>query len=569
MTDMSAPSFDIPSVTVGAELGRGSFGGVYRGRHRWLDVDVAVKAVDVVADAAALEMALHEAQLMARLDHPNLLRIYDAGHLQAGIYLVLELMDGTCTPLRHLPPDRAMNVARQLLLGLQSLHDARILHRDIKPANCLIRHRDGRVKLADLGIAIEQSTRTEVLHQTAGTVPFMAPELFEPQAHFSATSDMYALGMTLACLLLDEDPFPRVPLPALVTWSAMGERPRITSLRPDLPRGLTTLVERMMASRRCDRPQSVAEALAALNDTSPAQRAAVQEHTGPRIGPWVLGEQNYSSSNWAGWVVTHAQTGVAARLTHLQQLGPLARSSDLILASAERASQLGHPAIVDVLDWGLYEGRAFVVTAPQGLAMDALIQSSGPRPEYEALQLALALAEALCYLHERGLVYQLVEPGSATVSSDARSVQLRWPVFCVPRGTPAVVGGKSQRALVTLYAAPETIENRGTIEPAADLYGLGEVLFFLLAGQAAFAGQQATLALLMAKTRPPDLRQRAPLVTAPTARLVASLLASAPEQRPADARTVVQELHRLLHRLAGEKTSGIGPTQRVGAAVQP
>src|SRR5687768_12130953 len=97
---------DLPGLTVGERLGRGAFGAVYRARHHALDVDVAVKVVDRAAlDAGGLDRALREARLMARLDHPNLLRIFDAGLAEGAVYLVLELMDGgSCKGMRSLPP---------------------------------------------------------------------------------------------------------------------------------------------------------------------------------------------------------------------------------------------------------------------------------------------------------------------------------------------------------------------------------------------------------------------------------------------------------------------------------
>lgn len=547
-----APALQLPAVTLGDELGRGSFGGVYRGHHRWLDVDVAVKVITGIADPSALELALREARLMARLDHPNLLRIYDAGHFDAGIYLILELMDGTCAPLRRLPAERALSVTRQLLQGLQALHDARVLHRDIKPANCLVRARDGRVKLADLGIAIEQSTRAKGQPETAGTLPFMAPELFEDPPRFSPASDLYALGMTLACLLLDQNPFPRAPAPALVAWIAMGERPSLTRARPELPHRLTALIDRLLARRSDDRPQTAAEALAALDDERPQTAAApTAPATGERVGAWVLGAPVYRSSNWQGDAVTHAHTGAAARLTRLQPDGPLGRSSALILAAAQRAARLDHPAIVDVVDWGLHQGRAYVVTTPQGCSLDDLVRAGGPRGEREALTLAVALAEGLRYLHGEGLVYQMIEPGSVAIAADARSVQLRWPVFCVPAGSPPAVDGRSQRVMVLPYAAPEAIENRSAIEASADLYGLGEVLYFLLAGQAACAGAQGVVPTLLAKMEPRDVRAQAPMTTAPTADLVNRLRSPQPADRPASAAQVAQALQRQLRLLGG------------------
>ncbi|MHB2015419.1 MAG: serine/threonine-protein kinase [Candidatus Xenobia bacterium] len=195
----------IPGVVVGRLLGSGSCGTVYEGHHETLDVPVAVKVVPTPNP----QEALLEARLMARLDHPNLLRVYDAGLLQDGLYMVLEFMDGGTLHGQHgLASDRLLETARHLLSALQALHAARVLHRDIKPDNCLLRRHDGRVKLADMGLAVTQLPRTGDAPELAGTVPFMAPELFTGSPHPTVRSDLYALGMTLACLALDADPYP-------------------------------------------------------------------------------------------------------------------------------------------------------------------------------------------------------------------------------------------------------------------------------------------------------------------------------------------------------------------------
>src|SRR5262245_2958543 len=105
---VDASTLTVPGVDVGGSLGHGSFGRVYRVRHRSLDVDVAVKMVDDrPGEAPVFEKALREARYMARLDHPNLLRIYDAGRLGEKIYLVLEFMDGgSLAGFHRMPADQ-------------------------------------------------------------------------------------------------------------------------------------------------------------------------------------------------------------------------------------------------------------------------------------------------------------------------------------------------------------------------------------------------------------------------------------------------------------------------------
>src|SRR5687767_7710855 len=276
------PPFTIPGVDVGDVLGAGTFATVYHGRHRFLDIDVAVKLVDPAPPGVrSTGLLLQEAQLMARLDHPNLLRVFDAGVLDRHIYLVCEFMDGgSCADLHGMSPERATDMSLQLLSGLQALHGARILHRDIKPHNCLART-DHRIKLADLGLAIEVTSSADVANETAGTIPYMAPELFERPARYGPASDLYALGMTLASFVLDALPFPRGTMSDVLPWIMGGARPNIAERRPDLPSPLAALIGRMIAPDAEERPQTATQALSELTPAMPsaplADRAATTE----------------------------------------------------------------------------------------------------------------------------------------------------------------------------------------------------------------------------------------------------------------------------------------------------
>jgi serine/threonine protein kinase len=559
----------IPGISVQDQLGEGSFGAVYRARHLIFDLDVAVKLIQPSSfeDPAELDNVLAEARLMARLDHPNLLRIYDAGRVGGSIYLTMELMDESCQELRALPADQAVSFANQLLGGLQALHEARIIHRDIKPANCLRRSRDNRVKLADLGIAVRETTRTsQRRYDFAGTLPFMAPETFDDPPRFGPLSDLYALGITMACMVLDSDPYPARTQSELMGWILGRARPRVGELRTDLPAALTSLVERMIAPDPSRRPQSAAEALVTLGAAStsapsPAVRVPSESPslTSRVIGPWLLGETVYTSPSWNHYVVTHVRTGAPGRLAELNARSIIADARKTILTSAARASELKHRAIVDVFDWGQIEGTTFVVSAPQGQTLQRLVEAQGPVDELEGVEFTLSLAEAIAYLHGAGLVYETVDPGSAVIAPNAREAQLGWPIYCVPMGTPATDSSDNPvRVWVPKWSPPEVVfePHKGTIDATVDIYGLGEILFFLLAGKQAFDGSQGHAALGYAKLqRVPHLRDHAPDVTAPTASLVRRLLDPEPANRPATAGEVVEMLRRIRDRLAGAAVS--------------
>src|SRR5262249_8562753 len=166
------------------------------------------------------------------------------------------------------------------------------------------------------------------------------------------------------------------------------------------------LVDRMMSPRLQDRPGSAAEALVTLSGVEampptvgPASASAESTPTLPRalprqpeellretarIGAWELGEVIFSSTNWLARVVTHVHTGNAARLVRLKPTGPLANKSDFILAAAERASRFNHPNLVNVIDWGLFGGRVYVVLTAQGRTLKDLVDNSQPLEEHDA-----------------------------------------------------------------------------------------------------------------------------------------------------------------------------------------
>lgn len=547
----------VPGLLLRGLLGEGAFGAVYRARHETLDIDVALKfvATEQLAGESAKEV-LREARLMARLDHPNLLRILDAGVVEAGVYLVLELMDGgSCQDLKRLPVEQGVGVLREVLSGTQALHAAGILHRDIKPANFLRREADGRIKLADLGLAIErdlQRSRWEL----AGTAPFMAPELFSFPPRYSVQTDLYAVGMSAACVLLEDRPYPKAGLDSLRDWAMSGRRPRLVDHRPDLPVEVARTIDRMTEPRATDRPADATEALRAILSVSASMlrvRSSQQPvgsdgetngegdaetfDFGGAVGPWQLGPEVYRSRNWLGRVVTHTHSAKPARLMQLLPTGKLSGTTDFILASAARASRLRHAGVVGVLDWGKHDGLAYIVTDEHGRALETLVRDAGQVSELDAVIFLATLADALRGLHEAGMVYQHLDPGAAVVARDARAAELRWPVYCVQAGTAAVADdGQGRRVFAKAFAAPEIADaSHGTIETSVDLFGLGATAAFLMAGEAAYQS-----ARLKGIGETPDVTSANATVTARTSALVAAMTAPQPSDRP-DAREVVDE----------------------------
>ena len=205
-----------PNLEIQALLGCGGMGAVYLAKQPELDRKVAVKILpQVTENAAAYEQRfLREARALARLNHPNIITIFDFGKTQGLYYFVMEFVDGVT--LRdaiaggQLSAKDALAIVTQLCDSLQFAHEEGIVHRDIKPENILIDQR-GRVKVADFGLAKllgpeptdENLTATQ---QVMGTMRYMAPEQMSGTKQVDHRADIYSLGVVFYELLTGELP---------------------------------------------------------------------------------------------------------------------------------------------------------------------------------------------------------------------------------------------------------------------------------------------------------------------------------------------------------------------------
>jgi tRNA A-37 threonylcarbamoyl transferase component Bud32 len=205
-----------PNLEIQAMIGCGGMGAVYRARQPELDRTVAVKILPrVTANAEAYEQRfLREARALARLNHPNIITVFDFGKTEGLHYFVMEYVDGVT--LRdvinggQLTAKDALAIVSQLCDSLQFAHDEGIVHRDIKPENILVDQR-GRVKVADFGLAklVGQDAATDNLtatQQVMGTMRYMAPEQMSGTKQVDHRADIYSLGVVFYELLTRELP---------------------------------------------------------------------------------------------------------------------------------------------------------------------------------------------------------------------------------------------------------------------------------------------------------------------------------------------------------------------------
>jgi serine/threonine-protein kinase len=250
-------------------LGKGGMSSVFLAEHILMRRRCAIKVLPTrrVADTSYLARFHREAQAVAALDHPNIVRAYDVDHQlerDAEIhFLVMEYVEGSSLQeliTRNGPASFCDSVEyiRQAALGLEHAHKAGMVHRDIKPGNLLV-DRNGTVKLLDLGLAryftTEEGTALTIAHdeKVLGTADYLAPEQAIDSHSVDLRADLYSLGCTLYFLLTGSPPFTEGSLAQRLMAHQTKEPPLLESKRPDTPPSLASIVRKMMAKRPEDR----------------------------------------------------------------------------------------------------------------------------------------------------------------------------------------------------------------------------------------------------------------------------------------------------------------------------
>ncbi len=246
------------------KLGVGAMGVVYKAR-RGNDLAAIKVALPHTLSPDSLERFRREAHMMMGLNHPHVVRCHQAGEAGDFIYLALEYMPGgslqdVLDRLGRLTVPQAVAVIRRVLSGLSAVHERGILHRDLKPDNVLL-DAEGRPKLTDFGLArADRHARITGAGMILGTVEYMSPEQIDLQA-LDARSDLYAAGAMLFHLVAGQAPYSGKTGLGVLQQHRKAPVPSISKLAPEA-KPLEPAIERLMAKRRSDRPQSAREALA-------------------------------------------------------------------------------------------------------------------------------------------------------------------------------------------------------------------------------------------------------------------------------------------------------------------
>ena len=258
-----------------SEIDRGGMGVVYRAHDTVLDRDVAVKVLsEAILDSGGRERLLNEARATARLNHPNIVSVYDAGEADGSPYVVMELVEGGSLH-SHRPRDldTIVAIARQISAALDHAHSNGFIHRDLKPENVLLA-RDGSAKLSDFGLARSITSRVTSEGTITGTVFYLAPE--QVLGHeIDGRVDLYALGVVLYELTTGQLPFAGDDPIAVIYQHLHAPVVPPRARNAEIPPVLDALVARLLSKDPAARPETAAEVLRILNSPEILDKQAV------------------------------------------------------------------------------------------------------------------------------------------------------------------------------------------------------------------------------------------------------------------------------------------------------
>jgi len=276
------------------QLGAGGMGVLYRATDLKLGRAVAIKllARHLVTDETAKARFVREARAASALDHPNIANVHDIGEEDGELFIVMALYEGETLRQRlekgRLAVDEALDVLRQVALGLEAAHRVGIVHRDIKPSNILTTS-SGTVKILDFGVAKlvdeSQAPMTQA-GQPIGTVSYMSPEQLAGE-QVDARSDLWSLGVLAYEVLAGFSPF-QTDSSAATAQRILNDDPPSLATVPGVASWLAKLVSQLLGKNPAQRPQSASELIRRLDHSAPSRLATFREFPSTAVRRSVL-----------------------------------------------------------------------------------------------------------------------------------------------------------------------------------------------------------------------------------------------------------------------------------------
>jgi eukaryotic-like serine/threonine-protein kinase len=550
----------IPGYEILEELGRGGMGVVYKARQLSLKRLVALKLIRDGALAGQQDRGRFriEAEAAARMQHPNIVQVYEAGEHQGRLYFAMEFVEGVSLDQhiagRPQPVTQAAELVRTLALAIDHAHAQQIVHRDLKPANVLLSEnlapsrQDAKViekaeeadratpsdfpvgglaalrelspKITDFGLAKRldiESTVVTLDGTVMGTASYMAPEQAAGRVRaIGPAVDVYALGAILYELLTGRPPFQAETWQQTVEQVLHDEPTPPSRLRAELPRDLETVCLKCLEkepNRRYAAAAELAGDLGRFLEGQPVAAPSLSEHErltrlAARDGYQIVEEIGRGPRS----IVYRAGYGPLRQVVAVKVFAKDACTHEEWHArqrrDAEMWAALVHPHIVPVQRAGWWDGAAYVSGeyVPHGSLAAKLAGQPAGKPRAasvsEAVRLVGQLAEIVSFVHRQGIVHGNLKPSNVLFAADGIP---RLADFRATAGLHLTsIGQDNADPAGVAYLAPEFLcDPNAEPHPYTDIYGLGMILYEMLAGRPPFIATSAAELLEQVRSQEP------------------------------------------------------------------
>ncbi len=574
-------------------VGRGGMGAVYRARHVLLQEERAIKVVSrkPADDREFTERFVREARVLARLKDEHLVRLYEFWEDHGQLYMALEFLRGESVAQRLKAQKRigipeCITIARDAARGLKAAHAQNVVHRDISPDNLqLVKGPGGAeiVKVMDFGIAkaLEEASAELTANMFLGKLEYASPEQcgygLEKGEVIDWRSDIYSLGVTLFKMTTGSLPFTAATPQGYLFKHAAEAPPPPSALAPDagIPIELDRLVLKALAKRRNERQQSMAELIEELakipsslrteaegpaptvawqkpetsakrTPGSPSPTARTSPGTGiGRTGALKIGD-DFARKYVIKSLLGEGGMGVVYRAvdTILDEPVALKVISERLVGgqdSVERmkrevvlARRVSHPNVCRIYDIGESESGIPYVSMEyiDGRPLGDLIAERSPLSLREGVPLARQVLDALSAAHHVNVIHRDLKPDNIMVTKDGRAVIMDFGLSLSDDSRRVTQAGSVIGT--PHYMAPEQVRGAG-VDPRADLYAIGVILFRMFTGRLPFSGGIVEILRGHLETPPPRPTQFNPQLPEALETVILTALEKDPARRFASA----------------------------------
>lgn len=342
-------------------LGEGATAHIFRSFHKLLRIPVAIKAYKreaMASDPIGAQRFLSEAQILIRLEHPNIVRVLDIAVRDGAPYIVFEYvgelsLQGMINNMGHLPPLRVAQIGAQVAAALEVASSHGLLHRDVKPDNVLIR-KDGLAKLADFGIATHRASDGRTVDELAraglisGTPQYISPEQIMTPDQIDFRADMYSLGATLYHAASGHPPFERESIDEMLHAQLEDTPVPVVTLDPNFDPELSNIIDQLLRKEPAERFGSLSEVRKRMEaaatriqlEATLKRRSALSSGTLPTLRLHEEASATPSSTPDSGRLAARSHSSPKAQSSSGSQ-SPLQASSQLVLREPNLALRIG------------------------------------------------------------------------------------------------------------------------------------------------------------------------------------------------------------------------------------